>query len=438
MPQYYHRPASYHSSHQNSRRGTNNPYSSGSKSHDPHRSKLEKLMFQQSAVRPRRPTGGPPWPSLRDAANTTYKVTLVLLALSSCLPPTGARYVRHMTDTNEAKPNDRQEGIAPIASISSQGCSASFFQLEKREPLPSDPVMALSSGHCYAFLDPGVAYSDKPIENYVYMIDEKTGAIIAELLSVKVAYATMERTDIQVIKTSISNQKLKEQFRTSPYILSSKGPKAGDSIEIVSSQHAKRLTSEVSDIVPQVQESRWSFHNAIGITKNSSEMLSGGFSGSPIIATNGKIVGSYNTKNEDGESCTLNNPCEIHNDTQSSVVIKGKGYGVQTAGLNKCLNDKYDFHPSNECDLVQPDAPNQSDQEQIQKIEAFITAHPSATFALYYSEEDAIFFANTTREADSDESVGLDYCNDDETMIKVGQGGTNFCTPTQNLHENQP
>ncbi|MBC7464820.1 MAG: serine protease, partial [Bdellovibrio sp.] len=64
----------------------------------------------------------------------------------------------------------------------------------------------------------------------------------------------------------------------------------------------------------------------------------GGTSGSPITKAGTKIViGINNTGNEDGQKCTMNNPCEI--DLQGNITFtKGVSYGQQTYQIYSCLN----------------------------------------------------------------------------------------------------
>ena len=65
--------------------------------------------------------------------------------------------------------------------------------------------------------------------------------------------------------------------------------------------------------------------------------LVGGTSGSPIVDNkSGKIVGINNTANVDGESCSLNNPCEVDRNG-STKVYQGEGYGQETYWITTCL-----------------------------------------------------------------------------------------------------
>jgi hypothetical protein len=64
----------------------------------------------------------------------------------------------------------------------------------------------------------------------------------------------------------------------------------------------------------------------------------GGTSGSPVIdPVSDQIVGINNTINEDGQRCTLDNPCEV--DQNGNVTIhRGIGYAEETYLLDTCLD----------------------------------------------------------------------------------------------------
>ncbi len=50
------------------------------------------------------------------------------------------------------------------------------------------------------------------------------------------------------------------------------------------------------------------------------------------------MVAANNTGNEDGEKCTMNNPCEV--DEEGNVTVeKGAAYAQQTSWFYTCLAD---------------------------------------------------------------------------------------------------
>ena len=63
----------------------------------------------------------------------------------------------------------------------------------------------------------------------------------------------------------------------------------------------------------------------------------GGTSGSPVIdAGTGKVIAINNTINENGESCTLDNPCEV-DESGNITVHPNIGYAQETYILGACI-----------------------------------------------------------------------------------------------------
>lgn len=63
-----------------------------------------------------------------------------------------------------------------------------------------------------------------------------------------------------------------------------------------------------------------------------------------IDQSTGEVVAVHNTGNENGASCTLNNPCEV--DPRGNVAVhKGINYGQQTYQIPAC------FTTGNQLDL---------------------------------------------------------------------------------------
>ncbi len=64
----------------------------------------------------------------------------------------------------------------------------------------------------------------------------------------------------------------------------------------------------------------------------------GGTSGSPIVLKGSRIVlGVNNTINQNGQSCTMNNPCEVDESGNISA-RQGVGYAQQSYWFYTCLD----------------------------------------------------------------------------------------------------
>ena len=81
----------------------------------------------------------------------------------------------------------------------------------------------------------------------------------------------------------------------------------------------------------------------------------GGTSGSPVIAKGERVVvGVNNTGNESGKECKMNNPCEI-DESGNVTVIKGRGYAQQTYWFYSCLSMDFDIDLAKPgCELPKP------------------------------------------------------------------------------------
>lgn len=73
-----------------------------------------------------------------------------------------------------------------------------------------------------------------------------------------------------------------------------------------------------------------------------------GTSGSPVEDANtSQIVGINNTGNEQGQRCTLDNPCEV--DQNGTVTVRqGTNYGQETWFIAACIG------PGSRFDLTRP------------------------------------------------------------------------------------
>lgn len=66
-----------------------------------------------------------------------------------------------------------------------------------------------------------------------------------------------------------------------------------------------------------------------------------------IDTATGKVVAVNNTGNEDGGSCTMNNPCEV-SESGAVTVRQGINYAQQTYTIVPCVG------PGNTIDLNRP------------------------------------------------------------------------------------
>jgi hypothetical protein len=98
---------------------------------------------------------------------------------------------------------------------------------------------------------------------------------------------------------------------------------------------ARVFNCDILTFVPTLREDRWTWHDSIRLADGCGTIP--GTSGSPIISVaTGELVGVNNTSNENGQSCTLDNPCEVA-DNGSVTVVQGRRYGQEAYWFTTCL-----------------------------------------------------------------------------------------------------
>jgi hypothetical protein len=124
----------------------------------------------------------------------------------------------------------------------------------------------------------------------------------------------------------------------------------------IPSSYWKRIWScSINGFVSTLKESDWTWHDSVRYSTGCDTIA--GTSGSPIVDTaSGQLVGINNTGNEDGESCTLDNPCEVAADG-TVTVIEGQSYGQETYWFDTCLTSTRTIDLSiSGCRLTKPAA----------------------------------------------------------------------------------
>lgn len=116
----------------------------------------------------------------------------------------------------------------------------------------------------------------------------------------------------------------------------------------------KRIYSCNADgFVYRLKEGGWTWKDSLRYTASCNTI--GGTSGSPVIDTaTGKVVAVNNTGNEDGQSCTENNPCEV--DQNGNVTVRqGINYAQETYQIPACFTtgNKLDLSAAG-CTLPKP------------------------------------------------------------------------------------
>ncbi len=237
------------------------------------------------------------------------------------------------------------EGIVRL-----NNCSGSIVRFENSQD--TDAAMVLTNGHCLdweEFLQPGQVVVNRPeVRKFVVYDSQAKG--IGTVISNTIIYATMTKTDLALYKLKQSFAEIKRKYRVRPYTLSADHPKAGTSIDIISGYWSTGYSCAIDRFIPKLQEENYTWEDAIRYTPGCDTIH--GTSGSPIIMQGTRnIIGIHNTKNDDGEKCTMNNPCEI-DETGNITWAKDLHYGEQIFWIYSCLdkNHKLDLNLPN-CQL---------------------------------------------------------------------------------------
>lgn len=247
-------------------------------------------------------------------------------------------------------------GAAPAAAaatsttfagtVALSNCSGSVVKLTGAAE--TDPALVLSNGHCLegGFLKPAEVILNKPSTRTFSLLSKDGTTTLATLRARKVVYATMTVTDTSLYQLTTTYAQINRDYGISALELSAAHPTAGARIDVVSGYWKTIYSCSVDGFVNELHESGWVWKDSIRYTPECKTI--GGTSGSPIVETaTGKVIGVNNTGNEDGERCTLNNPCEVAPDG-TVTVRQGTNYGEQTYLFYGCLTS------GSEIDLQKP------------------------------------------------------------------------------------
>ncbi|MFI5607100.1 serine protease [Amycolatopsis sp. NPDC051903] len=231
-------------------------------------------------------------------------------------------------------------------AVALSNCSGSV--VKPADTPDTAPALVMSNGHCLesGFPKPGQVIVGQKSTRTFSLLSPDGKQSLGTLKAKKVVYATMTDTDVSLYQLDTSYAQIKQAYRISPLELAGTHPVAGTHIDVVSGYWKTIYSCSIDGFVNELHENGWVWKDSIRYTPECETV--GGTSGSPIVDTaTGKVVGVNNTSNENGERCTLDNPCEV--DGSGNVTVHpGTKYGEETAGIPACLT------PASEIDLGRP------------------------------------------------------------------------------------
>ncbi|MEU6574473.1 serine protease [Streptomyces sp. NPDC046805] len=237
-------------------------------------------------------------------------------------------------------------------TVALSNCSGSVIRFPNSAD--NDPALVMTNGHCLetGFPKPGQVIVDQPSTRTFSLLNasaQKVGTLRAS----KVAYSTMTDTDVTIYQLTRTYAQIKSTYGISALNLADTHPVAGTAITVVSGYWKQTYSCDIDGFVYRLKEGDWTWKDSVRYT--SACQTIGGTSGSPVVDNaTGKVVAVNNTGNEDGQTCTVDNPCEV--DENGTVTVrKGINYAEETYQIPACfgIGNKLDLSASG-CVLPKP------------------------------------------------------------------------------------
>ncbi|TDC87507.1 serine protease [Actinomadura sp. 7K507] len=255
----------------------------------------------------------------------------------------------HLRDAAPHKPGGEVD-FTGIVALSN--CSGSIVRAPRSRD--TDAALVLTNGHCLETGMPGAGevIVDQESSRTFTLLDRTGEKELGSLRATRVEYATMTDTDVAVYRLGTTYAAIEKRYGIPALRLSMARPHDGTGIRVVSGYWKTIYGCKIDDTVHRLREADWTWKDSIRYTPECQTI--GGTSGSPIVdVRTRRVVGVNNTGNEDGERCTLNNPCEVGRDGDVTV-RQGVNYGQQTYLLARCLGKGNDVVLGGGCALPKP------------------------------------------------------------------------------------
>ncbi|MER7754032.1 putative Ig domain-containing protein, partial [Kitasatospora sp. NPDC097643] len=235
--------------------------------------------------------------------------------------------------TLAAAPAHAVQAADLTSTIALSNCSASLVRYPTS--VSGDRALMLTNGHCLPTMPgPGEVIQNAGSSRTGTLLDG-AGNSLGTVQADKVLYATMTGTDVALYELTDTYGSISSKYGATALTISDAHPVDGAAMYIPSGYWKQTWNCSVNGFVPTLREDQWTWHDSLRY--NSGCNTTHGTSGSPIVdSASGRIIGINNTGNDDGEMCTLNNPCEVAADG-TTTVTKGQSYGEETYWFTTCL-----------------------------------------------------------------------------------------------------
>ncbi|RAJ46940.1 putative Ig domain-containing protein [Kitasatospora sp. SolWspMP-SS2h] len=219
------------------------------------------------------------------------------------------------------------------STIALSNCSASLVRYPSS--VETDRALMLTNGHCLPTMPTAGQVIQNTSASRSGTLLNSAGTSLGTVQADKVLYATMTGTDVALYQLTDTFASITSKYGATALTISDTHPVDGSSMYIPSSYWKQVWNCSINGFVPTLREDQWTWHDSLRYSAGCN--TTHGTSGSPIVdAASRKVVGINNTGNDDGATCTLNNPCEVAADG-TTTVTKGQSYGEETYWFTTCL-----------------------------------------------------------------------------------------------------
>ena len=268
------------------------------------------------------------------AVGTVIAATALTISTAAASPAPAATSAP--ASASKAAPQLQAVGLASTIALSN--CSASLVRYPSS--LDTDRAMMLTNGHCYegGFLAAGQVLVNRSSSRTGKLLNA-SGTAVATVRADLVLYATMTGTDVTLYRLNKTFAQIRSTSGgLNALTIASTHPVDGHAVSLPSGYWKITYSCAINGFVGTLREDQWTWHDSIRyLYPNSSCQTIGGTSGTPIIDNSSlQVVGINNTLNEQGQACTLDNPCEVNPDG-SITYTQGQNYGQETYWIDTCL-----------------------------------------------------------------------------------------------------
>ncbi|NDU75314.1 serine protease [Actinomadura sp. DSM 109109] len=293
-------------------------------------------------------------PSRLAAAALTVAGTLALAGAGALAagPAQAAPARTRVAPAPPEAPGARRAPVDFTGIVALSNCSGSLVRGPRSRD--TDAALVLTNGHCLesGMPDAGEVIVDQGSSRTFTLLDRTGARSLGTLRATRIEYATMTDTDVTVYRLDTTYAAIQRRYGIPALRLSTVRPHDGTEIRVVSGYWRRIYGCRTDATVHRLREAAWTWKDSIRYRPECQTVH--GTSGSPVVdVRTHRVVGINNTGNDDGERCTLNNPCEV--DRAGNVTVRqGTHYGQQTYLLARCLGNGNDVVLGGACALPRP------------------------------------------------------------------------------------